>query len=313
LSLFLLTVGHSLYFLQGLPGEIEKILLRPSIANHYASLLTQALLPVIERQIKESLSGAFLQFHAQHSTTLQQEIMRELRNEIASIKSDLGSRQNESLRSQEATIRDLERSVGALSEQVKYLTINKAPPSQISTLHHLPQPQQAQNTPTAPPPTQLQANVGGSSHLRNMTLAPSSNGGTTYAQPIAPFQQAPPQPPIHQQWYTSIAAPQASHPTTIPQPTTATSQDDKTPPPPSKTTTSSGSTGTAVTTPSEDWDSVYLKVLTSQDANRLRSLLSRTNPEVVLPLNGPPLVSQAVILTLVHRVCFVFHCMTSSF
>jgi len=31
-------------------------------------------------------------------------------------------------------------------------------------------------------------------------------------------------------------------------------------------------------------------------------LLSRTNPEVVLPLNGPPLVSQAVILTLVHRL-----------
>jgi len=48
---------------------------------------------------------------------------------------------------------------------------------------------------------------------------------------------------------------------------------------------------------------MYLDVLTSQDPTRLRSLLSRTNPEVVVPLSGTPLVSQAVILTLVHRVC----------
>ena len=86
---------------QGLPGEIEKMLLRPSISNHYASLLTQTLMPVLERQIKDTLSSAFLQFHAQHSANLQQEMMRELRNELSVIKSDLGSWHGEALRSQE--------------------------------------------------------------------------------------------------------------------------------------------------------------------------------------------------------------------
>lgn len=254
------------------------------------------------------MSSAFLQFHAQQSSTLQQEIMRELRSEIAAIKSDLGGRQNEALRSQEATIRDLERTVRSLSEQVKYLTINTAPP-QISTLHHLQQPQQAQNTSAGPPPSQLQSSVSGPSHLRSINLAPPSNPAPpTYTQPLPPFQQAP-QPSIHQQWYSSIAAPQASHPATIPQPPSTTSQDEKTPPPP-KPSSSGTATATASTaTSTEDWDTIYLDVLTSQDVNRLRSLLSRTNPEIVLPLNGPALVSQAVILTLVHRVCFVpcFH------
>jgi len=60
-------------------------------------------MPVIERQIKETLSSAFLQFHSQHSANLQQEIMRELRKEILAIKSDLGSWHNEALRSQEVS------------------------------------------------------------------------------------------------------------------------------------------------------------------------------------------------------------------
>lgn len=136
-----------------------------------------------------------------------------------------------------------------------------------------------------------------------MNLAPPSNAPPpTYTQPISSYQPAlPPQPQIHQQWYSSIAAPQASHPATIPQPPPAASQDEKTPPPP-KSTTSGGTSGTSAPTSTDDWDTVYLDVLTSQDVNRLRSLLSRTNPEIVLPLNGPPLVSQAVILTLVHRL-----------
>lgn len=86
---------------QGLPGEIEKVLLRPSISNHYASLLTQALMPILERQIKDTLSSVFLQFHAQHSANMQQEVMRELRNEMNVIKADLGSWHGEVLRSQE--------------------------------------------------------------------------------------------------------------------------------------------------------------------------------------------------------------------
>ncbi len=72
-------------------------------------------------------------------------------------------------------------------------------------------------------------------------------------------------------------------------------QDEKTPPP-----------AAAIPPPSlskaDQWDELYLGVLTSQDVGKLRDLLARTNPEIVLPLNSAPLVSQAVILTLVHRV-----------
>jgi hypothetical protein len=50
------------------------------------------------------------------------------------------------------------------------------------------------------------------------------------------------------------------------------------------------------------WDDTYLAVLGTQDTRQLRELLSRSNPEVIMPLKGQPPLSQAVILTLVHRV-----------
>jgi hypothetical protein len=96
------------------------------------------------------------------------------------------------------------------------------------------------------------------------------------------MQQLPPQPPLQQNYYASgIAAPQASHPASLPPP----AQADRTPP-----------------VKPEQWDEIYLEVLHQQDPTKLRELLARTNPELILPSSGPPLVSQAVILTLVHRV-----------
>ena len=52
----------------------------------------------------------------------------------------------------------------------------------------------------------------------------------------------------------------------------------------------------------EEWDDTYLATLGSQDIRQLRELLARSNPEVVMPLNGNSPLSQAVVLTLVHRV-----------
>jgi len=71
-------------------------------------------------------------------------------------------------------------------------------------------------------------------------------------------------------------------------------QDEKTPPP--------AAAAAPLLSKADQWDELYLGVLTSQDVGKLRDLLARTNPEIVLPLNSAPLVSQAVILTLVHRV-----------
>lgn len=200
---------------------------------------------------------------------------------------------------------------------MKYLSVSVAGPS-AATLHHLQQSQHAQNTPAAPQASQLQSSVG-TTHLRQVNLPlpsqgpqPQSSNGA-YSGSFPPFQHQHSQAPsshqqqpsipssmsssIHQQWYPGIAAPQASHPATIPQPPLNSGpQDEKTTPP-------AVSTGAAPSlSKSDQWDELYLSVLTSQDVNKLRDLLARTNPEMVLPLNGAPLVSQAVILTLVHRV-----------
>lgn len=176
----------------------------------------------------------------------------------------------------QSSIRDLEHSVRALSEQVKFLSLN--PP--VSSLHHL---QQAQHH--SPGPSVSQANM----NLRQQNLPPVQ-GPSNYGH--HPNFQPPPQPPVmHPAWFPAgIAAPQASHPASLPpQP-----QPQPPPPPPQQERSPQ--------IKPEQWDEIYLGVLHTQDASKLRELLSRTNPELIMPLNGPSLVSQAVILTLVHRV-----------
>lgn len=91
-------------FAQGLPVEMEKLLLRPNISGHFANILTSALTPMIERHIKEILTTSFFQFHSQQSASMHQELMRELRGEISTIKSELGNWHNEALRGQEVSL-----------------------------------------------------------------------------------------------------------------------------------------------------------------------------------------------------------------
>ena len=61
------------------------------------------------------------------------------------------------------------------------------------------------------------------------------------------------------------------------------------------------------------WDDTYLNVLGTQDTRQLRELLARSNPDAVMPLKGQSPLSQAVILTLVHRVRLFFHMVGRSF
>ena len=61
------------------------------------------------------------------------------------------------------------------------------------------------------------------------------------------------------------------------------------------------------------WDDSYLNVLGTQDTRQLRELLARSNPDVVMPLKGQSPLSQAVILTLVHRVRLFFQMVGRSF
>ena len=166
-------------------------------------------------------------------------------------------------------IRDLEQTVRALSDQIKFLSIN--------TGTSLQQPQ-VRNSPGA---------VTGASTM----VPPFSQQQAPFRHPVPPVNVSqmygPPQQPPPQQsgmqtsWFPSgIPAPQASHPT-LPPPT------QQTPPAPSA---------------EELWDDTYLNVLGTQDLRPLRDLLARSNPDVVMPLKGQSPLSQAVILTLVHRV-----------
>ncbi|TFK42749.1 hypothetical protein BDQ12DRAFT_676749 [Crucibulum laeve] len=264
---------------QSLPVEMERLLMRPDITNHFAHVLTSNLTPLIERHVKEAITKTFIPVYSQQSSAMHQELLRELRTEMHNVKSELTAWQGEAFRSHESSIRELEHTVRTLSEQVKFLSMN-APPS----LQHLPQQQKVHNSP-GPPVSQIQGNVN-SSHMRPQNLPPNQPA-PTYGHNLPPFQQQP--PPMHSQWYgSSIAAPQASHPATIPQPTAPQPQPERTPP-----------------IKAEQWDEIYLGVLHSQDSSKLRDLLSRTNPDLVMPLNGTSLVSQAVILTLLHRLSAV--------
>ena len=83
---------------------MEKLLLRPTISNHFANLLSTALTPSIEHHIKEVLTTTVFQFHSQQTAAMHQDLLRELRGEISKIKSELGTWHSESMRSQEVSL-----------------------------------------------------------------------------------------------------------------------------------------------------------------------------------------------------------------
>lgn len=92
--------------LQSLPIEIEKLLLRPDISGHFAHILSSNLTPLIERQIKEAITKTFIPVYSQQSSAMHQEVLRELRNEIHTVKTELTAWQSEAFRSQEVNITD---------------------------------------------------------------------------------------------------------------------------------------------------------------------------------------------------------------
>jgi hypothetical protein len=87
--------------LQGLPNEIEKLLLRPDISNHFANILSSNLNPLIERYVKDSVSKTFIPAYSQQSSAMHQELLRELRTEIHNVKKESLAWQNDTARGQE--------------------------------------------------------------------------------------------------------------------------------------------------------------------------------------------------------------------
>ncbi|GBE82365.1 hypothetical protein SCP_0407490 [Sparassis crispa] len=282
---------------QSLPSEVERMLLRPEVSSHIARTVSSAVTPIVERHVKDSITKTLIPAYTQQSSTMHQELSREIHTEILNLKKEVITWQSEALRGQESLIRDMEQSVRMLSDQVKFLTINVTSP-----VGH---PMQARSSPGPSANAQYAPQGSLSQLLRHPTLPPAPQHQGGYPPSHGSFQQQQGQPQQQQQqqqvppmmagpmpgpWAgASIAAPQASHPT-APPPLPPHAQQIMRSTPPAQ---------------SEEWDDTYLAVLGTQDIRQLRELLARSNPDVIMPLNGPSPLSQAVVLTLVHRLSSV--------
>jgi hypothetical protein len=80
---------------------MEKLLLRPDISGHFAHILSSNLTPLIERHVKEAIAKTFIPIYSQQASAMHQDLLRELRNEIHSVKTELTAWQSEAFRSQE--------------------------------------------------------------------------------------------------------------------------------------------------------------------------------------------------------------------
>ncbi|KZP27861.1 hypothetical protein FIBSPDRAFT_927841 [Athelia psychrophila] len=58
---------------------------------------------------------------------------------------------------------------------------------------------------------------------------------------------------------------------------------------------------------SEDWDATFSTALASQNPRRLREVLARSNPEILLPGTHTSPLSQIVILGLLHRLAMALY------
>ncbi|KAH9951294.1 hypothetical protein B0H21DRAFT_888254 [Amylocystis lapponica] len=275
---------------QNLPTEVERMLLRPDVSSHIARTISSAVSPLVERQVKETITKTLIPAYTQQSSAMHQELSREIHTEILNLKKEVITWQSEALRGQESSIRELEQSVRLLSEQIKFMTLN-AP-----AMSH---PAQNRGSPGPSSSSGSQLQQGTLSHLLRQTNLPPAPQPTSYQshmsfpqQPQQQQQQQPQQqaPAMHGPWFgPNIVAPQASHPTAPPPLPSQPQQMMRTTPP----------------AQSEEWDDAYLAVLGNQDLRQLRELLARSNPDVVMPLNGASPLSQAVVLTLVHRLASV--------
>ncbi|KAG1723886.1 hypothetical protein EDB19DRAFT_1897994 [Suillus lakei] len=274
-------VGRGLteFIQNSLPTEIEKLLLRPDISNHFASILSTNLNPLIERYIKDSVTKNIIPTYSQQTSAMHQDILREMRAEILNVKKDSMSWQTEAARSQESLIRDLEHSVRMLSDQVKFLSLNSAATHRIASGG-------------SPAPSVSNMSSMSQGMHRSQNLPPATTQAPVYgSQSLGSFSQQP-QPSqmhAHSTWYPStIAAPQASHPIAPPQP----------PPPPPLSQRSPPAVHDA-------WEDTYMAVLGTQDPKQLRELLARSSPEVVMPMDRKGPLSMAVILSILHRLATI--------
>lgn len=83
------------------------MLLRPDVANHIARTFSATVTPIIDRQVKETVSKTILPTYTQQSTHMHQELSREIRSEVQNLKKEVISWQSEALHKQEVRFASL--------------------------------------------------------------------------------------------------------------------------------------------------------------------------------------------------------------
>ena len=90
-----------LVIFQALPNEIERLLLRPDVSNHVARTFSSAITPIIERHVKEAINKTLIPAYTAQSSSMHQELSREIHAEMLNIKKEVIAWQSEALRGQE--------------------------------------------------------------------------------------------------------------------------------------------------------------------------------------------------------------------
>jgi len=248
-------------------------LIKPEVANQIARNLANTVSPFVERNVKDVITKTLIPAYQAQSSAMHQDLSREIRSEITNLKKEVIAWQTDALRGQESLIRDMDQTIRSLAEQLKFMSMN------MPTMSHVQQSIPPRTSPGASSSSYIPSQGSPmTSHHRTGTIPTM---GPNYPQT---FQQGPQPSSMHGPWYgpgMTSAGQQA------PVPQQSQQQVLSQPPPQVRT---------------EEWDDTYLAVLGMQDLKQLRELLARSNPEVIMPSNGPGPLSQAVILTLVHRL-----------
>ena len=84
-----------------MPVEIERLLLRPDVSSHVARTFSSAVTPVIEKHVKDAITNTLIPAYTQISSSMHQELSREIHSEILNLKKEVITWQSEALRGQE--------------------------------------------------------------------------------------------------------------------------------------------------------------------------------------------------------------------
>ena len=86
---------------QNLPTELERLLVRPDVSAHIARTFTSTVSPLVERQVKDTITKSLIPAYTQQSSAMHQELSREIHSEILNLKKEVITWQSEALRGQE--------------------------------------------------------------------------------------------------------------------------------------------------------------------------------------------------------------------